>query len=119
MPSTVNVNLYHGSPVVPKIQLNYGADARSDFGIDVADQYPADATVTFDLHIDDEDGAKVVDGLVMSYQAGTDGIYIGTESPSPAIVKGQKYFWSINATSAAAIFQPFHGFETAKYNKGN
>lgn len=120
MPATPNVKLYHKSPVVAKITLSYSAEAIADYDIDPVDEFPSDATVTFNLHLNSEAGTKVVDALSLDYETGSDGVYIGTaEAPSPAIAKGQKYFWSIKVVSADSIEQHFSGFETARYNHGD
>ena len=118
MPSTPNVQLYHKSPVVAKIALSFSDEAMADFDIDVADKYPPDATVTFDLHINDEFGVKLIDGLVLDYETASDGVYIGTSTPTTEIESRQQYFWSIKVVSASAITQYFNAFEIAKYNKG-
>ena len=119
MATTQNIQLFHKSPVVAKIAVSYSAEAMADFDIDAVDKFPPDATVTFDLHIDDEDGTKIIDALELDYETASDGEYIGTESPDTQIEKGQRYFWSIKVISVSAITQHFNGFETAVYNPGN
>lgn len=114
-----NVSLYRNSPVVAKIALSYSPESQEDFDILPSDIYPSDATVIFNLYINNPSGDKIIDGLICDFEVGSDGVYIGTETPSPEIVDGRKYFWEFFVESSSGIFQTFCGFQEAECNQGD